>query len=226
MFFMVKKLHIKESKCLKEYNDGDIVTWEDLNEAQKNYVVEHAYEFSKLEYIWEFYNESLMDWYHEEVNELANKYAEQGIDINTDKIYWQSNSQGPYPEWRFEDIFDTVYVDYDGGEVVLNIYGRGTEPTIDFDLSPYTDADGDYEYEYNLELGDLTYSDYNVPDEVVLEVEKKASAIENFVDKVWELINTVCTSYPDDEYIRGELDNYPDDDFMIISDTEAKPVRA
>ena len=220
---MVKKLKINESKSLKEYNEGDIVTWEDLNEEQKNYVVDNAYRYNKLSWIWEFYNEGIMDWYHERVAELASKYAEQGIDINTDKIYWQSNSQGPYPEWRFDDMIDNIYVPYEDGEVDINIYGRGTEPDIDFDLT-YTDSDGDWAYEYNLELGDLTYSDYNVPNEVITKVEEKASTVEKFAEELWELINKVCQAYPDDEYIRGELDAYPDDDFMIISDTEARPI--
>ena len=220
---MVKKLKINESKSLKEYNEGDIVTWEDLNEEQKNYVVDNAYRYNKLSWIWEFYNEGIMDWYHERVAELASKYAEQGIDINTDKIYWQSNSQGPYPEWRFDDMIDNIYVPYEDGEVDINIYGRGTEPDIDFDLT-YTDSDGDWAYEYNLELGDLTYSDYNVPNEVITKVEEKASTVEKFAEELWELINKVCQAYPDDEYIRGELDAYPEDDFMIISDTEARPI--
>lgn len=222
---MVKKIKISESKSLKEYNGGDIVTWEDLNEEQKNYVVDNAYRYNKLSWIWEFYNESVMDWYHEQVAELASKYAEQGIDINTDKIYWQSNSQGPYPEWRFDDMINNIYVPYEDGEVDINIYGRGTEPDMDFDLT-YTDSDGDWAYEYNLDQEDLRNPEYNIPGEVIEDVEAKLYSIIKFTEELWGLINEVCQAYPDDEYIRGELDNYPDDDFMIISDTEAKPINA
>lgn len=221
------KLHINENaNYLKENNEGDVVTWADLNEAQKNYVVENAYQFPSLEFIWEFFNEGTMDWYHERVQELAKQYEEMGIDINTDKIYWQSNSQGPYPEWRFEDMIGTVCVDYEGGEVDINVYGSSSEPEMDYDLNPYTDNEGYWSYDYNLSLGDLTYSDYNVPDEVVNEVEQKTSSIAKFVEELWELINDVCQAYPDDDYIRTELDAYPDDDYMIISDTEAKPIKA
>ena len=220
------KLHINENNNLfKEYIEGDIVTWEDLNEAQKNYVVDNAYHFTSLEFIWDFYNESLMDWYHEQVAELASKYAEQGIDINTDKIYWQSNSQGPYPEWRFDDMIDNIYVPYEDGEVDINIYGRGAEPDIDFDLT-YIDSDGDYAYEYNLDQEDLRNPEYNIPEEVIEDVEAKLYSIIKFTDKLWELINDVCQSYPTDDYIRDTLDCYPDDDYMIISDIEAKPIKA
>ena len=220
---MVKKIKISESKSLKEYVEGDIVTWKDLNEEQKNYVVDNAYRYNKLSWIWEFYNESIMEWYHEQVAELASKYEKQGISINTDKIYWQSNSQGPCPEWRFEDIFDTVYVDYDDGEVDINIYGRGTEPDMDFDLT-YTVADGDWAYEYNLDQEDLRNPEYNIPGEVIEDVEAKLYSVIKFTEELWGLINEVCQAYPDDEYIKGELDAYPDDDFMIISDTEARPI--
>ena len=220
---MVKKIKINESKSLKEYNEGDIVTWEDLNEEQKNYVVDNAYRYNKLSWIWEFYNESIMEWYHIQVAELASKYAEQGIDINTDKIYWQSSSQGPYPEWRFDDMIDNIYIPYEDGEVDINIYGSGTEPDIDFDLT-YTDSDGDWAYEYNLDQEDLRNPEYNIPGEVIEDVEAKLYSVIKFTEELWELINSVCQAYPDDEYIRGELDAYPDDDFVIISDTEARPI--
>ena len=101
---------------------GDIVDFTELNEAQQNYVVQNWYKWRELDWIREFFDENIMETYHYDVEQLAKECTEKlfndfgvQLDINTDKIYWQSNSQGPYPEWKLSEIFDDCTVAVMGG---------------------------------------------------------------------------------------------------------------
>ena len=96
---------------------GDIVDFTELNDAQQNYVVQNWYKWRELSWIQEMFDENIMESYRYDVEELAKAtteklFEETGVqlEINTDEIYWQSNSQGPYPEWKFSEIFDDCTV--------------------------------------------------------------------------------------------------------------------
>ena len=220
---------IKESRFLKEAEIGDIVSFNELNDAQKEYVVNHAGEWRQLDWIWEFYNEGLMDWYQERKDEIVNKYNEKyGFDINGDKIYWQSNSQGPYPEWRLDEIFDAVYVnDANDSEATIEFSGKSTDPDRNYSIDLYyydMDEYEDWVHDYGLDIDDLRNPEYHLDESFIADISNIIEGAQAFIDEIWGLINEVCTSYPDDDYIYQELE-YDDGtgDFEVINDTEAKP---
>lgn len=224
---MFIKENNNKSRSLKEA-EGDIVTFNELNNTQQEYVIKNAYRWNSLDWIWEFYNEGVMDWYHDQKDEIAQKYMnEYGFDINTDKIYWQSSSQGPYPEWRLQDIFDTYYYTLNGEnpEATIEFDGRSTDPSRQYSIDLYyydTEEYDDWVTDYGLSIEDLSNPVYNLTPEFIQGVKRTIDGAQKFIDEIWSLISDVCTSYPDDEYIRTELED-SDTDFEIIDDTKAEP---
>lgn len=187
----------------------ELYSFSELNEAQKDYVVKNVMNTFLGESIWEFFNETMMEQYHYDVSELAREYedkisSELGFDISIDesKLYWQSNSQGPYPEWNLGDVFgDAVLLE---GDIWFD--GKG----LDVAKAVYTsDASEDPQAQEDLNRT----ADY------------LAETLQGFINKVWSLVNDVCQAYPDEDYIYEDLEANDFGDFMVISETEAKPVR-
>lgn len=219
---------------------GDIVDFTELNEAQQNYVVQNWYKWRELDWIREFFDENIMDSYYYDVEQLAKEcteklFEETGVqlDINTDKIYWQSNSQGPYPEWKFSEIFDDCSVAVqsgDAGEYVdinfAHIGGFDIDKVVDLDINYLDSEEGDYVVEYGVDLADMAH--YGLAPETTEAVHAVIDTAQYFIDTVWKYINEVCTDFPDDSYIKEELEYGVETGFQkfeVLDETTAVPER-
>lgn len=196
-----KRFCVKSSKCItvpkskrkpvKAARSLDIYTWGELTPEQQEYVIQNWSDMRKLaEVIYEWYDDDIMFVYQEEKQYIADKYADQyGLSINPDKLYWQSNSQGPYPEWDLSQVFDEYQLN-DGTEIYF--YGRG------LDVEAETDSWGE-----EVESPEI--------DEVV-------GHAQEYIDEMWGYINDVCQSYPDDEWVRDTFDANPDSVEFTVSE--------
>lgn len=233
--------------------EGDIVYYSELNQAQKDYVLSNWDKWSELNWLWESYNEYIMDWYNYELAELTDKFKAEvkanvgvDIDVNTDKIYWQSNSQGPYPEWRFDEIFDEItyapngeagpiaYVQLEESE---NRRSRLNDVTVLFNLE-YRDTDEDGKSYWTsddyLEIADLFNGNgepnyLGVTEQFENGLVKLTQLGTEYMQKVWNLIRETDSSYPEWSWVDEELEAFSYDDiatFEIIDDNTAIPERA
>jgi hypothetical protein len=76
---------------------------------------------------------------------------------------------------------------------------------------------GDDEHiEYGVGVDEL--ADYGADEEAISIIRNLADGAQEFVDKVWELINYTCTAYPDDEWISETLDGNPNSFTFIVDD--------
>jgi len=178
------KLHLKEDV-------NDVHYWDELTPEQQDYVIQNWSDMSKLaDTIYGWYNESIMFAYQDEKQHIADKYVNQyGLSINPDKLYWQSNSQGPYPEWELSQVFDKYQLN-DGTEIYF--YGRGLDVEAEADL-----------------WGEEVESP---------EVDEVVGHAQEYIDEMWDYINDVCQSYPDDEWVRSTIDANPDSFEFTISE--------
>lgn len=180
----------------------EIFTYGELTPEQQQYVLDNWSNMNKLaEVIYEWHSEDEMFAYNDEVQFIADKYATaHNLGINPDKIYWQSNSQGPYPEWELSQVFDDYsFEDVDGEWHDVEFYGRGT--TVQSSCFAYDE---------------LIPEDQAIVDDIT-------SAAQQFIDDVWQLINDICQSYPDDEWVQQTMEANPDAfEFTITADGEVK----
>ena len=226
----MKKLHINESnRPLKEDAEiGEFVTWDELNDAQRQYVLDciespSNSEFDKIYYtLIDWFNEDIMDDYPYGVSELVSEYS--SLEIDEDKLYWQSNSQGPYPEWDLNKVFHHQYIEGDDYCVTINFHGRSTDVDVELDIE-YKDEDGDWLTEWGAGIDDLSNPEYHIPQATIDKVNAIADEAQDFINKVWELVHDVCTAYPDVEWIEGTMDGNPYSfNFEVVSDTEVEYV--
>lgn len=183
-------------RSVKASRTIEILTYDELTPEQKQYVIDNWSNMSKLaEVIYEWHGEDEMLIWKEESQFIADRYASQyGLSINPDKIYWQSNSQGPYPEWDLSQVFDEYQLN-DGTEIYF--YGSG------LDVETETDSWGE-----EVESPEI--------DEVV-------GHAQQFIDEIWSLINNICQSYPDDEWAQESMESNPDAfEFTIGADGNPK----
>lgn len=180
----------------------EILTYDELTPEQQQYVIDNWSNMPKLaEVIYEWHSEDEMFVYNDEVQFIADKYANaHNLGINPDKIYWQSNSQGPYPEWELSQVFDDYsFEDADGEWHDVEFYGRGT--TVQSSCFAYDEL---------------------IPENQAI-VDDITSAAQQFIDDVWQLINDICQSYPDDEWVQQTMEANPDAfEFTITADGEVK----
>ena len=180
----------------------EILTYDELTPEQQQYVIDNWSNMPKLaEVIYEWHSEDEMFVYNDEVQFIADKYANaHNLGINPDKIYWQSNSQGPYPEWELSQVFDDYsFEDADGEWHDVEFYGRGT--TVQSSCFAYDE---------------LIPADQAIVDDIT-------SAAQQFIDDVWQLINDICQSYPDDEWVQQTMEANPDAfEFTISANGEVK----
>lgn len=181
-----KRRGIKASRTLEIYTYGE------LTPEQQAYVLENWSDMRKLaDVIYEWHSEDIMVGYNDEAQYIADQYASKyGLSINSDKLYWQSGSQGPYPEWDLSQVFDEYQLN-DGTEIYF--YGRG------LDVEAETDSWGE-----EVESPEI--------DEVV-------GHAQEYIDEMWSYINDVCQAYPDDEWVEGTLESNPDAFEFTISDS-------
>ena len=202
----------------------NVADFDELNEEQKDYVVQNIEHMGNLyEDLWYRFNEEMTDVYTSDVYALAKEYEnEYGLSIKCDRLYWQSNSQGPYPEWDFDSVFREIAIDTDnGGTVYVEFYGGSLEVDT-FITVEWVNADGYYEKEDGLDIGDLHNLDYNLTDSDIEKVETVIDKAQEFIDEVWKMVDDVCTSYPDYDWLYDTMEYNEMGAFEIISDTEVR----
>lgn len=192
----------------EDYDDGDLsgyYSYDDLTPEQQDYAVAHWSDFSKCaNTIYDWFNDDAMDWYHEDIDRIAEEYSEKyGFNINTDKMYWQSGSQGPYPDhWRNSEVFDKMY---------LGSAGNLTDVDLSFEGALTVEVYGDYyigdQVAYGYSPSQL--ADNGANEQAVQIITNIAQGAQDFVDEAWKLIESTCSSYPDDEYVRGIFEGNP-----------------
>lgn len=169
------------------------LNFDELSDEQKDQAVRWMLDEGPA-YAW--YSDDAMFWYKERVNELASDLQENfDVEANTDKLYWQESSQGPYPEWKLDQVFGEQ--DYGGYSIVF--YGEST--------TVYADC-------YD-ESGDEMSS---IPEDA----QAKIDAVQQFINDVWSAVEDTCRSYPDEEWVYGALEanNYEfrvDNDGNVVS---------
>lgn len=217
------KKYINSKSRIAAARDAKILSFAELTPEQQEKAVALVETNGKLsDLIYDWHSDDVMEIYHYEVQELAKKTTDEfGITINTDKLYWQSNSQGPYSEWDLSKVFDSLYEDTSDIEWELSFYGKGLDVTGYVDLY-LPDEDGDYSWEYDIEVdnsrSDGGLSEYNVDAAVCERVVAIVDGAQSFIDGVWRLVEDVCTSYPDDEWIRDALEAN-EIEFLVDGDT-------
>lgn len=202
-------------------DDGSLAgyySWDDLTDDQRDYVISHWGDFrSFADSMYEWFNDYIMDVYYEDKEMLADEYNEKyGFNIDTDKISWSSNSQGPYPDhWDNEKIFGKVWLATAGNLSDVDVSFGGS-----YDVDTYADyyvGVGDDEHiEYGVGVDEL--AEYGANEEAISIIRNLADGAQEFIDKVWKLINYTCTAYPDDEWVAETLDANPNSFTFIVDD--------
>lgn len=181
------------------------LNFSELDDVQKEKAVE-VFRESGTAYEW--YSDEQMMMYQDQVSIDANELEiTTGIHVNTDKIYWQESSQGPYPEWNLRQVFDTYYgttsngidyeIEFENGSM------QRSKDTVDAYFSVYNPNDGEW---WTGDLGEIDVQDEFLTDSDRKEIGDKWQAAEDFMNDVWRLIEDVCRSYPDDEWCYDTLE--------------------
>lgn len=202
---MVKKLRInesnKKSRPIRERRSVTIeyLDFNELSEEQKKQAVD---KFINSDTAYEWFNDDQMIMYNDEVQYLADQLVNKtGIEANPDKLYWQCSSQGPYPEWDFNNVFERYAGTVSGHDVDVAFYGKGRD--VEFG-AVWVYTDGDYEQfdadDFATELRDTGLED------VADGLDNLLGEAQEFIDSVWRLVNNVCTSYPDEEWAYDTLE--------------------
>ena len=201
----------------EDYDDGDLsgyYSYDDLTPEQQDYAVAHWSDFSKCaNTIYDWFNDDAMDWYHEDIDRIAEEYSEKyGFTINTDKMYWQSGSQGPYPDhWRNSEVFDKMY---------LGTAGNLTDVDLSFEGGLTVEVYGDYyigdQVAYGYSPSQL--ADNGANEQAVQIITNIAQGAQDFVDEAWKLIEDTCSSYPDEDYVRGIFEGNPNAFTFVVDE--------
>lgn len=211
------KIYSTTKRSIKAARNVAILPFGELTDAQKEQAVELAHSNGALgELMYTWYGEDAMDSYRLGVEELAHDLEDKyPIQIDTDKLYWESNSQGPYPEWNLHNVFRDVRVDEPDGSGVIDITfsGRGLDVEVYTDV--YNEETDSYE---EVECTEDELRAYNVPEDAIKIRMDIANAVQAFIDKVWEWVNDVCTSYPDDEWLYDMMEAN-ELEFVVDGDT-------
>lgn len=187
---------------------AQIIPFYELSPELQEKAIEIASSGRLYEILENWYDDMIYEDYRYQVEELANSLRMKfGISVNTDKIYWNCNSQGPYPEWDFSDVFDT----YSDDEYDIEFSGKGCN--IESFAIIYTN-DNCEEVECNVKSLSAYIEDKNV----ISEIMSKVNAAQNFIDDVWDLVKEVCTSYPDDQWIVDTLEANEQLEFLVDGD--------
>lgn len=211
------KLYSTTKRSIKAARSVEVLPFGELTDAQKEQAVTLANSngaLSELMYTW--HAEDVMDNYRYDVEDLAQELTSKyPIQIDTDKLYWESNSQGPYPKWDLHKVFSDVRVDEPDGSGVIDITfsGRGLDVEVYTDV--YNEETDSYE---EVECTEDELRAYNVPEEAIKIRMDIANAVQEFIDNVWKLVRDVCTEYPNDEWLYDtmEANNI---EFVVDGDT-------
>jgi hypothetical protein len=211
---------------MRESRNIELLDWTELTPEQQDYVIDNWSNIRKIaDTMYDWFNEDTMMFYEENRDEIAQKYEkEYGLEINTEQLYWQSNSQGPYPEWKLNKVFSDIsgadaYVDYDirfGG-----VGGLDVEDGVSIDIYIDDPEEDERIFDNEYYLDELEQSP-NVPIESFDKINNIIQGAQEFIDEFWNYVNEICTSYPDDDWVRDMLDNNPDVFDFYIKDNEVE----
>ena len=193
---------------MKESHTEEILTYDELSLKQQQYVVDNWANMRKLsDVLYDWFNDDITDCYDSDKDEIANKYEKKYLfDIDTKKLYWQPNSQGPYPEWDLERVFDTYCGQTKSGvDYCIEFYGRGLDVKYDLDTDGYYDEDAEV-------------SESDIDSKLNISIEDIINGAQSFIDEIWHLVNETCRAYPDDEWVAGILEANPDAFEFIVTD--------
>ena len=208
MIRRITNSHKPMKRKMKESHTEEILTYDELSPKQQQYVVDNWANMRKLsDVLYDWFNDYIMDCYDYDKGEIANKYEKEYLfDIDSKKLYWQSNSQGPYPEWDLGRVFGTYCGQTKSGvDYCIEFYGRGLD--VQYDL----DVDGYYDVEAEVDESDID-SKLNIP------IKDIVDGAQSFIDEMWNLIKETCQAYPDDEWVAGTLEANPDAFEFIVTD--------
>lgn len=200
-----------------EYDENDLsgyYSYDSLTPEQQDYAVSHWSDFSKCaNTIYDWFNDDAMDWYHEDIDRIAEEYSEKyGFVINTDKMYWQSGSQGPYPDhWDNSKVFDKMY---------LGAAGNLTDVDLSFEGGLTVEVYGDYYIDGQVAYGysPSQLADNGANEQAVQIISDIAQGAQDFIDEAWKLIEVTASSYPDDDYVRGIFEGNPSAFTFIVDE--------
>lgn len=233
---------------------GDIVTFNELNYAQKQSAIENIWNTKGAEWIYESYNEDVMDRYSFDLNELTAQYNKlisdvigQNYEIDDEQLYWNSTSQGPYPDWKFSDVFSDFTIEYlnntktvsnqtpssngkppvEAIDVVFSAYGDKLDvwSGVSFDSEYYSVEDEDWLHETAIDPGDEFtgfVADIAIPSEAVSKITRAIGYMQEYIDAVWSMVREVCTETPDYDYAYDLYETNDWGDFEIIDDQTAE----
>lgn len=205
---MVKRIRIAESdnkpkrrinrrRSMKEARQKitNYLNFSELNAAQQEQAIDVAMEDDGMR---QLFDDVQMEDYKYMLDERAKEFTDKtGIEVNTDKLYWGCSSQGPYPEWGNEKVFDET--EFNVGEYTIEIYLDGS-----LTVKPYVNVYLGNEFEYEADgVRDLKNQGY---DEIATFVDRITFNAQDFIDDVWNLIHDVCTAYPDELWMRDTLE--------------------
>lgn len=211
---------------------GDIVAFSELNSAQKQYVLDNwNFMDSLADTLNGWFSEDSMSLYEDMLNEIASRYEKLGVYINTDKIYWQSNSQGSYYSdcWLSEVVDGVSFDNRSDGECIEvsfpNHYGSpypGNAKDV-AEIGYYgVDEYGDEDY-IVINYGDLKGDTY-IDEYTKRQISDFIDKVEDALSDIWNLIRDTCMAYPEDEWVEDMLDNNSGFRFEIIDDKRVEAV--
>lgn len=202
---------------------GDVACFSDLNSQQKDYVISNLYKMGALDLeIQSAYSDLAYDDYNYCLEDIVDRYEKLGIGINTQYIYWQSSSHGPYAEhWDLSKILDNCYIGKVNNRIDdLEVSFTGDVPE---DVNNYAVISF-----YDTEKGDDFYFDFSdiFPDDIGKDAYDKVCRVidvaQDAINEIWDLICETASGYPDDEWIEQYLMNDDRTAFEIISDTQVR----
>ena len=176
-------------------------TYSELTEDEKKQAIDIANDSSSDLYrkISSYYDEVQYWQYLEEVRNLADILeTNTGISVDTESLYWQSNSQGPYPEWKLSEVFDEYNGVVDGVDYTIKFDG-----SLSVEKYTYFELYINSEWIFDLEISEVQ----SIAPNVASVLNNKVQAAQKFIDDVWGLINDLCVYTPDDYDIISYLEN-------------------
>ena len=229
---------------------GDIVTFNELNEAQKQSAIEGIWNTKGAEWVYDAFNEVAMEVYRDDIRQLAAE-CEASIDailgdlnvghfeIDTDKLYWNDNSQGPYPKWHLNEVFGGLTIEYlnpnhivanqspssngkpavEAVELVWDYHSKKQDAddyTVDIDY--FDPADNEWYHDYGIDPVD---SVYGIPAEIQEKIKDVVNVLQHFLDTAWSYVRDVSMETPDDDYAYDLYEANDWGDFEVIDDQTA-----
>ncbi len=231
----------KFTKSVITASSKSIKTWDELTSEQQDSILKDWYSYL---------GERMMNWigddaseiYEEEVSQLIEEFEHTypGLRINRDKIYWDSSSQGWYPEWNVSKIFDGSYITLSSTTGSIGIWvdetsgRRNNEYYIGIEDVWYEDdtSDGYYSDPWDEIKEDLDhyFEEKGKPftQEDIKLIDSYETGINDFMERLCDIIGEYSYDcfglLDDDDYVKDTMDNNPGA-FEFVLDESGKILR-